>query len=728
MLVVAMARPLQGQEVFISNEARYHRALRDIQFNRYVHAWEELDQIRKLNEWQTRAYFLKGYLTLKWDRPEEALRYFSAYERSSAVPLLYVQWYKAQAYEQLGQYSEALSIYERLGGEAETSYLKIQALRSAAVLYERLGQRDRAQQTRLRLIGAYPLFQKIAEVKSELAISYEADGQYDPACQYYYDIMWNHPKSPVAGQARQALNRIRQSHQWNMPDLSVTELFEYAERLYDAKEFGKAEVQYQALMDKQSDHRLADDALLKMGLCAYYENRYSEAADRFRTLYSQYHDSHHAAQAVYWLGKIYLARRQDERFKSNVALLQNKYRSSPWAAKATYELGAFHENRHEYWSAITAYRTILAYHSSSSLVDDAAWKSGWIYYKKLKRPEKALQMWEYALKLQPQGDMSDRCSYWSGKLYEEMNLKPEAEKAYQAVWDNHPYSFYAMRLKERFGLDRPMTPLAIQRMDFPDAKTREVLQRCEELILLGLGSEAEAEILFLLSFDHQDDAKQQLKVMLAEVYFYAGRPYEALKLVNADFERMENQGRFARIPREIWRLNFPLGYWNEVQQFATTYGMDPFYVLAVIREESRFRPEAMSWAKAHGLMQIIPSTASAIAKSLSFSNFSLDKIFDPDINIQMGTYYLAQQKQRFSDNPYMALAAYNGGPGNVQRWYKQRQPKDIDEFIESIPFDETYHYVKKVMTSYWHYQLVYGATDPNQIVVEASYRSAEGTN
>jgi soluble lytic murein transglycosylase len=265
-------------------------------------------------------------------------------------------------------------------------------------------------------------------------------------------------------------------------------------------------------------------------------------------------------------------------------------------------------------------------------------------------------------------------------------------------------------------------------MDFPDQQTRAVLQRCQELIMLGLWSEAEAEIMFLLSFDNSHEAKQQLKIMLGEVYFYAGRSHEALKLVRPEFERLRSEGRFSRIPREIWRLNFPLGYWEEVQRFALQYDLDPFYVLAVIREESMFRTEAMSWAKAHGLMQIIPSTARAIAKSLKFENFSLDKIFEPDVNIQMGAYYLAQQKQKFFGNPYMALAAYNGGPGNVYRWYQQRKPDDVDEFIESIPFDETYHYVKKVMTSYWYYQLVYGASDPNQIVAEASYSSDQSTN
>jgi soluble lytic murein transglycosylase len=95
----------------------------------------------------------------------------------------------------------------------------------------------------------------------------------------------------------------------------------------------------------------------------------------------------------------------------------------------------------------------------------------------------------------------------------------------------------------------------------------------------------------------------------------------------------------------------------------------------------------------------------------------------------MGTYYLSSMMGNYNNNRYMLLAAYNGGPGNVARWHRNYQPEDTDEFIESIPFKETYDYVKKVMTSYWRYQLVYGATDPNQVVAEASYDTPlEATN
>ncbi len=106
-------------------------------------------------------------------------------------------------------------------------------------------------------------------------------------------------------------------------------------------------------------------------------------------------------------------------------------------------------------------------------------------------------------------------------------------------------------------------------------------------------------------------------------------------------------------------------------------------------------------------MQIIPNTAKSIAKELSIKNFNNEMLYDPEINIRMGTYYLKKQIDNFNSNYYFACGAYNGGPGAMKRWISKWGDKEIDEFIEYIPYDETRNYIKKVMASYYIYKVLF---------------------
>ena len=167
-------------------------------------------------------------------------------------------------------------------------------------------------------------------------------------------------------------------------------------------------------------------------------------------------------------------------------------------------------------------------------------------------------------------------------------------------------------------------------------------------------------------------------------------------------------GEFDKIPPEIWQFAYPRVYYKHILESSLEFGMDPYLILAVIREESRFDPGVVSWAKAHGLMQIIPSTGKGIARLMGIRPYYRSRLFEPRTNIRMGTYYLSTLIKRFNGNVYLALAAYNGGPNNVKRWWsKKSKDADIDEFVEYIPFYETRRYVQKVMKSYREYIRIY---------------------
>jgi soluble lytic murein transglycosylase len=163
------------------------------------------------------------------------------------------------------------------------------------------------------------------------------------------------------------------------------------------------------------------------------------------------------------------------------------------------------------------------------------------------------------------------------------------------------------------------------------------------------------------------------------------------------------------VPR-YWDFLYPLGYWELVKEQSTRYTLDPYLVVALIREESAFGERAVSRAGAIGLMQLLPRTADQIvnANGVGEENRNLES---PVANIKLGTQYLAKMLEEFKGNRVLSLAAYNAGPHHVRRWVETRGHRSDDEFIEEIPFSETQQYVKRVLGSYYRYREQYGALE-----------------
>jgi len=144
-----------------------------------------------------------------------------------------------------------------------------------------------------------------------------------------------------------------------------------------------------------------------------------------------------------------------------------------------------------------------------------------------------------------------------------------------------------------------------------------------------------------------------------------------------------------------------------IEKYATQYGVDPLFVVSVIREESKFLPQSESHKGAKGLMQLMPSTAQAIAESLGDKSYSEQDLLNPEKNIQYGTWYLASLQKVFSNNTTLVTAAYNGGRGHVQEWIKNGQIDPNNIRVQDIPFKETRDYVGRVLKSYQKYNKLY---------------------
>jgi soluble lytic murein transglycosylase len=144
-----------------------------------------------------------------------------------------------------------------------------------------------------------------------------------------------------------------------------------------------------------------------------------------------------------------------------------------------------------------------------------------------------------------------------------------------------------------------------------------------------------------------------------------------------------------------WR--FPLARQDGMGAQAGQAGIDPAWAYGILRAESAWMSDARSGADARGLMQLVPATGALVARRNGLAWSGGDSLYDPATNIALGTRYLAQLAARFGGAPWLATAAYNAGPGRVDRWLDARGSLNPDLFVATIQFKETREYVARVM-------------------------------
>lgn len=152
-------------------------------------------------------------------------------------------------------------------------------------------------------------------------------------------------------------------------------------------------------------------------------------------------------------------------------------------------------------------------------------------------------------------------------------------------------------------------------------------------------------------------------------------------------------------------LFFPSAYQDLVHKYSNQYDIDEYLVMAVIKAESNFIPDAHS-GKASGLMQLTDETAAWVCEKLDINEQKID-LFKPSDNIKLGCFYLKYLIDNYDGNIDVALAAYNGGPGNVKRWLSNKNYSKNGKDLDYIPFKETREYVEKVNRHWKKYKEIY---------------------
>jgi soluble lytic murein transglycosylase-like protein len=274
-----------------------------------------------------------------------------------------------------------------------------------------------------------------------------------------------------------------------------------------------------------------------------------------------------------------------------------------------------------------------------------------------------------------------------------MRLGKNSQDLFEEAALRFPLTYYGQRAREVAHLSAPKVPSA------PTAiRPREdrVLSALEELAALGFYEDA-ADLAEGLARTSPDDALAQTAAWL---HARAGEHRRSVVAIAPALRSVMIGG--ARGDLELWSLAYPLAYWPAVRDAAEAAGIDPYLVLAVMREESTFDPRAVSPAGAVGLLQLMPTTASVVARA---AMRPVD-LMDPQTNILTGTQFLGGQLRSFRGDVVLALAAYNAGPFAARR-IARRPRNDPDVFLESIAIAETRFYVQQVLQTYGIYRWLY---------------------
>ena len=295
-----------------------------------------------------------------------------------------------------------------------------------------------------------------------------------------------------------------------------------------------------------------------------------------------------------------------------------------------------------------------------------------------------------------------------------MGMTEEAANHYTNIIANFPLSYYTVLARERVpytapeiplsGQVRNISPASLDRQQTPDKYISFHLIRGKALLSLGLKEDAAIEL--SLAESRCGDKKTIMEI--AGLMLRAGDYHRAQRIAFKNLQK--SLGESAGGPdAEAWRLAFLPSFSDEVSINAEKNSLSPYLLHAIIREESSHRADAVSRAGAIGLMQLMPSTGSIMAKETGFRDYSTQSLYTPETNITLGSLYLKRLIDANKGSLPLAIASYNAGPNAVSAWISKYGTEEMDEFIEKIPYPETRNYIKRVLRSYELYGRLFGA-------------------
>ena len=621
----------------------------------------------------------------------------------------YALFMRADALQQAGKPQQARAVYQQLIQEHPSSLRTRDATLRAAELLMKNGE-----------AAAAPLLLKdLAQADDGAALlatakAYEQTSDRTRALAAYRRLYFFAPAADEAAEAATSFTRLEST----TSPATVEEALTRADRLYAAKKFNDALAAYTDAFVKFPATATAENQL-RRAIAAYNVRKTPDAVAAVNSIPTSAGETR--AEALFYLAQTYARARQWEQARATTEELRRAFPSSNFTPRAFVAVGQIAKDAKNTADASYFLRAAVNGWSSSLEVAQAQFDLAWEAHEAKNFAESSRMLTEHlAYYADKNTDNRGRAGYWAARDSERAGKRAEARALYEAMLARYDANWYGYLAKQRLDVlsktTQPQTfaPDSViaravanlktitvaEETAGPDADAR--LVKADQLSNIGLDDWAVKE---LTTVSEKTPDSPKINLAIAQIYRSDEENVRALNTLRRSFPDY-SQMKPEEMTREQWDVFYPLNYWDIIVQESRARSLDPYQVAGLIRQETVFITRARSSANAYGLMQVLVPTARLTARKYGVGReITAESLFEPRLNIQLGTAYLRDQIDKFGRIEYVA-AAYNAGPGRAVSW-KASLPFEIDEWAEAVPFKETRGYIQGVVRNRLQYLRLY---------------------
>lgn len=631
------------------------------------------------------ARFLQGRVLLESGEPGAGIWLATALKGEDRIPD-HLTWWLCRARRQEEGPLPAGRCFLELARQYPESPLRHPALWEAAWAFLDGGAWEQTRLLLAQLVIQDPDASEIPKAWWTLGWLAQQRGDEEEALRWYLRLWRDRPETPQARRVEEVFKA------WDPPVVPPpSDWFQRGKHLDRA---GRPREAVRAFQVAQKDPRFREEALFRSGQAYFRARQWDRAIQTLERYLEDYPQGRWQAEALFWKGKARWRRGDHQGFLQDYQTYLNRFPRGRRVPEVYLGMALFHREQGRTLQALQALERLWQLRGTSRWGGEARWWQAWWAYLDGDL-EQAYQR-VASLAHHPDRTLQLRARYWMARWEARKGQWDLARQRIYALCEEARLSYYCLmgRLRLLGAPALPLLPVQVQGDPTPSPPLPERrVARIRILQTLGLSEGAALEARFLQEEVPLPEALPALVPFLEQ-----WAPDQALRLViRYQCKALES----GRLPRVFLQAAYPRAYGPFLLPLAREQGVDPFLVLAVIREESGFNPRVVSRAGAVGLMQLLPSTARLLNGSRPLDPQTLQ---DPEENLRLGIRYLAGLLQRFQGRWVPALAAYNAGPTVVSRWLAQWGGLEPDAFVETIPYRETRRYVKRVLRSYWIYQ------------------------
>ncbi|HXU06002.1 MAG TPA: transglycosylase SLT domain-containing protein [Polyangia bacterium] len=450
------------------------------------------------------------------------------------------------------------------------------------------------------------------------------------------------------------------------------------------------------------------------------------------------------AKALYQGARCYAAANNREAALAHYARVEAEHADHSYADDARLRSAELATDAGDDEGAAKLLAEVPTRYPKGDLLNEALWRLAFSAWR-AGRDDEAMKWLDENLRLIPHEEIwyaEGRVQYWKGRVFEKQGKRTDARDWYERAVREYPLSVYALLSLTRL---KTLDPAAQKKLvatlrkglhevpawTFPPRALYgdSGFLRAVELARMGQGSDARRELaklgLATSAEKHSTAAargEEEDLVWITATLLDRGGVWSASHSLPRHALTTYKQEYPKGIGEAKWKLAYPRAFPALVAKNTKANQLPEALQLAIMREESAFSPRIESFANAIGLTQMLIKTAKRFANG---ANVTREFLQDPAKNLEVGSRFLGFLWKHFDEAAPLAIAGYNAGEGAVDRWLGERGDLAMDEFMETIPYDETRNYTKRVLASYFTYSWLYGKQPVPSVPLAARAKSGD---